>query len=230
MEPNKLENSFRDQLNKREIQPSEMSWDRLDAMLSVAENKKPKKRTWMYIAASFLGFILIGSLFFNQSETGDGKIKETVVTIEKPTIIEKEVIKPIEIIKPIKTETVLAHQQKKQSSSIKNDQVNNQILNQAIKNQVAVQDAKAEEVAQKIMEIQQSGREISEKELDDLLRNAKKEIAAKRIFNKSSQKVDAMALLQDAESNLDNTFKQKVFELLKDGYKETKTFIVERNN
>lgn len=81
MEPNKLENSFKEQLNKREIQPSEMSWDRLDAMLSVTENKKPKKRTWMYIAASFLGFMLIGSLFFNQSET-EIKTNNTVVVQE----------------------------------------------------------------------------------------------------------------------------------------------------
>ena len=84
MEPNKLENSFREQLNKREIQPSEMAWDRLDAMLSVTENKKPKKRTWMYVAASFLGFILIGSLFFKQSET-EVKTNDSVVVQENKT-------------------------------------------------------------------------------------------------------------------------------------------------
>ncbi|MBC8645496.1 hypothetical protein H9W95_20250 [Flavobacterium lindanitolerans] len=54
MELNKLEQDFKKKLNERTIQPSEMSWDRLDAMLSVAEKKsKPKKRTWLYIAASF---------------------------------------------------------------------------------------------------------------------------------------------------------------------------------
>ena len=58
MELNNLEKDFRNKLNQREIQPSEKAWDRLDAMLSVAEKKKPK-RTWMYIAASFLGFLLV---------------------------------------------------------------------------------------------------------------------------------------------------------------------------
>ena len=45
MEPNKLENQFREKLNNREIQPSANAWDRLDAMLSVAnvtDNTKAK--------------------------------------------------------------------------------------------------------------------------------------------------------------------------------------------
>lgn len=67
MEPNNMENQFRDKLNKREIKPSENAWDRLDAMLTVAEKPKRNYR-WMYFAASFLGFILIATVFFNQTE------------------------------------------------------------------------------------------------------------------------------------------------------------------
>ena len=66
MEQNNIENQFRDKLNSREIKPSENSWDRLDAMLTVAE--KPKKNyRWMFFAASFLGFILIATIFFSQT-------------------------------------------------------------------------------------------------------------------------------------------------------------------
>jgi hypothetical protein len=71
MEPNNIENQFREKLNKRTISPSENSWDRLDAMLTVAE--KPKRNfRWMYFAASFLGFVLIRR-FFNQTEVIDAK-------------------------------------------------------------------------------------------------------------------------------------------------------------
>ena len=42
MEPNKLENQIREKLHSREIQPSAQAWDRLDAMLTVAEEKKNK--------------------------------------------------------------------------------------------------------------------------------------------------------------------------------------------
>ena len=40
MAQNNIENQIREKLNSREIQPTEMAWDRLDAMLSVAEEKK----------------------------------------------------------------------------------------------------------------------------------------------------------------------------------------------
>ena len=42
MGPNKIEKQFREKLSSREIQPSAQAWDRLDAMLSVAEEKKNK--------------------------------------------------------------------------------------------------------------------------------------------------------------------------------------------
>ncbi|RZJ71514.1 MAG: hypothetical protein EOO45_11775 [Flavobacterium sp.] len=87
MEPNKLEQDFKNKLNKREIQPTPMAWDRLDAMLTVAEKKKPK-RTWMYIAASFLGFLLVATLFFRQQQNTDEVIinnDNTVVEQSAPT-------------------------------------------------------------------------------------------------------------------------------------------------
>jgi len=70
MEPNNFEKDFREKLNKREIEPSNKAWDRLDAMLSVAEEKKPKKsKKRLYIAASVVGFLLVGTFFFNQKES-----------------------------------------------------------------------------------------------------------------------------------------------------------------
>ena len=57
MEPNKWEKEIKEKLNKRTIQPGEMAWDRLDAMLSVAEKKKKPKYKWMYVAAGFMGLI-----------------------------------------------------------------------------------------------------------------------------------------------------------------------------
>ena len=71
MEPNNnLENQFRDKLNAREIQPSPMAWDRLDAMLTVAENKKPKRKwNWLLIAASFVGILFAGFAVYELQST-----------------------------------------------------------------------------------------------------------------------------------------------------------------
>ena len=88
MEPNNTENQFRDKLNKREIKPSENSWDRLDAMLTVAEKPKRNYR-WMYFAASFFGFILIATVFFNQTEEVVDSEHNKVV-IEQNQVQQKE--------------------------------------------------------------------------------------------------------------------------------------------
>ena len=87
MEPNKLEKQFKEQLNSREIKPSEMAWSKLDAMLTAADpsnseqaKQKPKtKFPWIYIAASFIGFLLIGTVYFNQKENVIGNQKNEVV-------------------------------------------------------------------------------------------------------------------------------------------------------
>jgi len=89
MEPNNIEQDFKQKLEQRTIQPTEMAWDRLDAMLSVAEEKKSKKpnRTWMYMAACFLALLLVGVLFLNQEKqnttNGINTNSNSVVTTEE---------------------------------------------------------------------------------------------------------------------------------------------------
>ena len=234
MELNNLEKDFRNKLNQREIQPSEKAWDRLDAMLSVAEKKKPK-RTWMYIAASFLGFLLVGTIFFNQSKTEQGESQNQIVLenrtenkLEQEKIIETPFVQKQEVIASNEIhQSKESHQTQK---SIKNEQVGNLISEKKLTIEVVLQDLKAQEVAEQIMELGKSGKSVSDEEIDNLLEKAKQEIASQRLFNKMTKKVDATALLLDAEKGLDNSFKQRVFDLLKDGYKETKTFVAERNN
>lgn len=232
MEPNKLENDFRNKLSQREIQPSEKAWDRLDAMLSVNEKKKPN-RTWMYVAASFLGFLLIGSLFFNQSKTGNIENSKTVVLENKETKPNEIIKKPLEIKQEAVAFAKNYHQEKEPHQAqqiIKNEPVKSQVVEKSVAQEIVFHDLKAQEVAQQIIDLEKSGKSVSEEEINNLLEKAKQDIASQRLFNKMAKKVDATALLLDAEKGLDNSFKQRVFDLLKEGYKETKTFIAERNN
>lgn len=231
MEPNKLENDFRNKLNQREIQPSEKAWDRLDAMLSVTEKKKPN-RTWMYIAASFLGFLLVGTLFFKQSEVEIEKTNQ-VITLEEKNNTEKEItpVKTFEKPFELKSQQAIVNHKIHQKSSEKSELAKNEVaVEKIVKEEFSIEDVKAQEVAQQIAELSQSGKEVTDQEINDLLNKAKRDIAKQRILKNSTQKIDAMALLLDAEKGLDNSFKQRVFELLKDGFKETKTFVAERNN
>ena len=82
MERNKFENNIQEQFNKRTIAPSAQAWDRLDAMLTVAEEKKPKKGFfWIGIAASFIVFLGIGFFLIDNKE--GIKTKQEIVFEQK---------------------------------------------------------------------------------------------------------------------------------------------------
>ena len=85
MEPNKIDNQIREKLNAREIQPSAQAWDRLDAMLTVSEEKKPKKGYgWFFVAASTILFFGLGFFLFNTNETTEiNNSTPTVTTINE---------------------------------------------------------------------------------------------------------------------------------------------------
>jgi hypothetical protein len=85
---NNIENQIKEKLNAREIQPSAPAWDRLDAMLSVAETKQPRRNfTWLYVAASLLLFFGLGFFLLNTNETV--MIENTIPVVTNETTIEK---------------------------------------------------------------------------------------------------------------------------------------------
>lgn len=65
---NNFENKIQEEFNKRTIEPSSQAWDRLDAMLTVAEENKPKRSLfWLQIAASLILFFGVGYFILNQN-------------------------------------------------------------------------------------------------------------------------------------------------------------------
>ena len=77
---NNFEKQVQQKLSNREIKPSENSWDRLDAMLSVEEKPKNKGFFWINIAASFIVLASVGYYFYNQTKTFVS-VKEESITI-----------------------------------------------------------------------------------------------------------------------------------------------------
>ncbi len=61
-----FEKNIKEKLNERKIQPSAQAWDKLEMMLNDQEVKTTKKspRTYLFIAASILVFVSLGTFFF----------------------------------------------------------------------------------------------------------------------------------------------------------------------
>ena len=89
---------------------------------------------------------------------------------------------------------------------------------------------KVDEVVATIQDIQKENNTVTAEEIDALLAKAQRDIATNRILNSSTRKVDATALLLDVETEMERSFRDKVFEALGEGYNKVRTAVAERNN
>ena len=241
MEPNNFEKDFREKLNQREIEPSNKAWDRLDAMLSVAEEKKPikldskkSKRKWLYIAASFIGFLLVGTLFFNQNKNAV-KTPETVV-VEKETETQKEsVVEPVlNNVDSVKTETAIAEKTSEESIN-KEERDNNPTSNKIIKKE-SNQIAESSIIIKNNQEKQSTNNptliaETSKQEnVDQLLETAETKILAENaVKSKSKIKINSNDLLDQVDGELELSFREKMIAKINKSYHTVKVAVENRN-
>ncbi len=236
MEPNKIETIFRNQLNQREIIPNENAWDRLDAMLTVAEENKPKSSfVWLYIAASIIGFIFIGAIFLSQTEEVIDLKRNSVVienkTIESPTEItipEKVIVSQPQTIQNDAIASTTNNKQikssfKKVTLTEKVSIINNQ-NNQNNQNQIA-ENSKKLEPSQKT-EIQNIEKSINNTP-QQIVANVEQATLNKDLNSKV--KVDASMLLSQVDGELELSFREKVIKKIDKNYKSVKVALANRN-
>ncbi|MCV2486386.1 hypothetical protein OD917_15735 [Flavobacterium sp. SH_e] len=236
MEPNNFEKDFREKLNQREIEPSNKAWDRLDAMLSVAEEKKTEKkskRKWLYIAASFIGFLLVGTLFFNQNKNAV-KTPEAVV-VEKETKTKKEsVTEPVlNTIDSAKTENAIAEKTSEEKVN-KNEKIRNQILNRISKNE-SNQIAESSIIIKNNQEKQSVNNQTvitenpKKENVDQLLQTGENKVLAESGVKKAKVKINANDLLNQVDGELELSFREKVITKVNKNFQEVKVALSNRN-
>ena len=67
-----FEKNIKEKIIQRKIQPSAQAWDKLEAMLNEQEVqvvKKKSPRTFLFIAASLLALVSLGTFFFKMNST-----------------------------------------------------------------------------------------------------------------------------------------------------------------
>jgi hypothetical protein len=246
MKPNKLETQIKEQINAREIKPTEMAWDRLDAMLSVAEEKKTARSPFLSsrfigIAASVLVLVSLGLFFFNQ--------KETVVKPVNDIVVKEKINSNSNDNSNIKindnSNSLNPNQQNQEVAVVKNQQTkiskqkssnsfnqNNQktIVNPVINQNKEIQFQNKEVVAQKELPVIESKKEFVSKpsavNVDDLLASVEK---TPKSTPKPKVKVNANSLLSQVDGELDQTFREKVINRVSKNYQEVKVTLATRN-
>jgi hypothetical protein len=246
MEQNKLETQIKEKLNSREIQPTEMAWDRLDAMLSVAEEKKTKRFPFLTskfigIAASVLVFLSVGLYYINLENT-DSEVEESVVVKESVKTNTSEensnTLKEINSV-PLQSDEQVAVTSINQQSTIKSQQSsqsfnqNNQktVVNPIINKNKEIEYLLNGDVAQKDLPKIETKKQIVVSKpnyvnVDDLLASVENE---SKNTKKPSVKVNASSLLSQVDGELEQTFRQKAINRISRNYQEVKVALANRN-
>ena len=103
------------------------------------------------------------------------------------------------------------------------------VLQEAVSKEDAIIAEKLDAVIAKVSSMEADNALVSDAEVDSLLRIAQQEILTDKIWQQDG-KVDAMALLNEVEGELDKTFRDQLFEKLKDGFFKVRTAVADRNN
>jgi len=238
MELNKLEQDFKQKLEQRTIQPTEMAWDRLDAMLSVSEKQKKKPgRNWMYIAASFLALLLIGTFFLNKQKQDTVRNINNSVTetrSERSTTIDTAV-RPSVINEPFTEEEAVAMATSISTGKVsvtpakiissKKSDISNSVV--AATNDNADSNTDVTKV--------KSGPAKINVDAANLLASvdtpaAKEAMVVSAKAKKQSVKVNPSSLLSSVEGELDDSFRGKVLQSVAKNYDKIKTSVASRNH
>lgn len=245
MAPNKFEKHIKKELEEREIQPSSKAWEQLSEKIDAAAPQSRKKGyLWYGIAASFIGLITLSVVFFNAKEP----ILETNTTVveEDNEVIEELIDLPIVETQKSNVEVVAIEKLPVLKENENTDETNIEIvekeplIEQLVKvsndTQMPLNDNSEEIINTKVLEVlaqvdilERDSEVITDAEVDSLLRMAEQELLTDRLF-RTDRSVDAMALLTEVEGELDETFRDQIFESLKTGFLKVRTAVADRNN
>jgi outer membrane protein assembly factor BamA len=87
---------------------------------------------------------------------------------------------------------------------------------------------KVEEVVAQVEILENAQQDVTDAEVDSLLRAAQRQILTDKLFSDGGS-VDAMSLLAEVEDELDESFRDQIFDALKSGYLKLRTAVADRN-
>jgi hypothetical protein len=236
MAPNKFEQHIKETLSHRTLQPSPDAWNTLSKRLDVKSvRSKNKPYWWIGVAAGLVGVILVTTLVNNKDTIPDSNS----IIVDNPKPI-KDVLENVEIIpdsnkssKPIIIEEKINKKQSIQASN-EHSQITESKSETDKSPEIAAkaltfEEQKIQDVVAEIQLLKDNNSNVSDSEIDNLLLKAQKEISLNKLSDNKGA-VDAKLLLEDVEDDIDQSFRSKVFEALKDGLGTVKSAVANRNN
>ncbi|WP_142785309.1 hypothetical protein [Changchengzhania lutea] len=247
MAPIKFEEHIKDQLEKRSLQPTTDAWDKLSERLEHQEKTQNKKPYWwLGLAASVVGALFVVSQFINQKEAQE----DTPKVVVSPQIISSDVVAENEKETVDKTlneskasqpnDKILKNSISEKTTPLAKVEVVNETNRRAetsinksldlLPKPLNLESQKIKGLVAQVQILETNNIAVTDEAIEALLREAEADIKRNRLLTKSESIVDANALLQDVEDDLERSFRSKVFEAIKASYKSVKTAVAQRND
>ena len=248
MQPDKFDEYIKNRLEQRKLQPSTDAWERIQKQLEISPKPARKPYLKFAVAASLIGFLLVSIFYFNGSqelneptEMVDIEKKETqldnsVATQEGEIVTEDAETTEIakgrkqeqEQMVSVNTEYTSAPKVERVLVDDNGKDESKEIL-LALDTSEMLIDTKIEELIAQVELLEKGNTTVSDAEIDSLLQEAQREIVRQTTILDSEGEVDAMALLAGVEDELDQSFRDQIFETLKDRFLRVKTAVATRN-
>lgn len=244
MAPIEFEKQIKEKLDERKIKPSAAAWEKIKDKIEVPATRKKPAFMRYAVAAAIVGIFFSVLWISNNSEN---EVLENQPIVDNPVDQKKEVeimedtdkdhqTEPVEIVnitpaeKDPVSETEVSQSPIAKNKDLALDTQHNNTEDSFLSLQAEERiDQKIAEVVAQVNFIENNQESITDAEVDSLLRNAQRELLAEKALQ-SEQNIDAAELLAGVEAELDQSFRDQVFERLKNGFIKVRTAVADRNN
>jgi hypothetical protein len=208
-----LEQQLADKLGNRSIAPNGQAWERIAHNRQLGKNKKKKTRVVLYYAASVVLLLLFGSYFF-MTENSDTIMEPQVVNIDKTedTIDVNTTVAVPEVVVQFRQSEVIAADRVVKSTVFPHAYKEEAVMASGPYKELQVKESLSAVGLSAILPDKKAltKEQLSEQEVDYLLKNAVKEVAADKLLSKPTSDT---ALLKEVESEMDEYYREKAMSI-----------------
>ena len=244
MAPVEFEKHIKERMDERRISPSTSAWQKISNRLETRKDAA-KPKYWRYAAAALIAGIIASTFWVitDQEPVTNG----TEPVVNNPIVDNEEESKSESKTPDANALTVTAEEEsnvdegvneasgrvEEQIPSAMADAQENDVSPELDEVAIAIDedpliDDKVNEVLGQVILMEETKIVVTDAEVDSLLRNAQQELMADRQF-RDQYSVDASDLLAGVEEEINKSFRDQVFEKLKQGFVKVRTAVADRN-
>ena len=227
MAPLKFEEHIKEELDKREIAPSDRAWDQLSSQLS-SKGRGNMKTKFFRLGISAPAPVVKGAPATLPNNIGVEGNREVATTKKPSDVLVEKTNKTANKIVPSIAHTPIIAQEKNEKLVRGVEHRETKLVEKEWNGQDSLINAKIIEVVEQVDLMERTDISLTDAEVDSLLKQAQKELFAESKYLEGHS-VDAMALLADVEGELDQNSREQLFEILKAGYIKVRTAVATRN-